>query len=204
MRLFIITTEQIFSGEAAIIHRLLSSGDEVMHLRKPQSTQQEMRGLLSQIDRSLHQRIVLHDHFLLLKEFNLRGIHLNRRNLSLPENMQKDAYSVSKSCHSIDELENIEEFDYVFLSPVFDSISKSGYPSAFNMDMLTEASRKGLINEKVIALGGINESTIPIAKSLGFGGVAVLGGLWENGRQAVYDGQALANKLLCFRELCKE
>lgn len=42
------------------------------------------------------------------------------------------------------------------------------------------AKAKGIINTKVMALGGINEDTIPLAADYGFGGVAVLGALWAD------------------------
>lgn len=68
----------------------------------------------------------------------------------------------------------------MFLSPIFDSISKSGYNHAFTKEQLLEAKSRHLINEKVVALGGIDHKTIPFAVQYGFGGIAVLGSLWEN------------------------
>lgn len=88
--------------------------------------------------------------------------------------------SVSRSCHSIEELDHIEDIDYCFLSPIFDSISKKGYLSAFSKEELADASRKGIINSKVYALGGITPEHIPLLQEFGFGGVAVLGYLWED------------------------
>ena len=42
-------------------------------------------------------------------------------------------------------LETRDRFDYVFLSPIYNSISKEGYKSNFNLKDLKESS---LINEK--------------------------------------------------------
>ena len=85
--------------------------------------------------------------------------------------------------HSLKELEDCkEEYDYAFLSPIFDSISKSGYKSKFDLQEL----KKNLFHStdamggKAIALGGIDEDKIEIANELGFDGVAVLGALWIN------------------------
>jgi threonine dehydrogenase-like Zn-dependent dehydrogenase len=44
-------------------------------------------------------------------------------------------------------------------------------------ETLLSAKASGLINERVIALGGISPKTIPHAAAYGFGGVAVLGAL---------------------------
>lgn len=88
--------------------------------------------------------------------------------------------SVSRSCHSFEEVEAALDggCDYVFLSPVFDSISKPGYGSAFTPEQLQWARARGIINRRVVALGGIDAENIPVAALCGFGGVAVLGALW--------------------------
>ena len=177
MKLIIITLEDIIENEAYILNRLFEEGLLILHLRKPLSTEQEVYCLISQINVEYHNRIVLHDHFSLVNSFNLKGVHLNSRNENCPD---KVLSSVSRSCHSIECLELSDNFDYVFLSPVFDSISKSGYNHAFTVEQLTEAKNQKIITKKVIALGGINTETIPQVANYGFGGVAVLGGLWLN------------------------
>ncbi len=67
----------------------------------------------------------------------------------------------------------------MFLSPVFDSISKPGYGSRFSTEELREAAGKGLINAKVYALGGVDPSRFAELEALGFGGVALLGAAWQ-------------------------
>ena len=68
--------------------------------------------------------------------------------------------------------------DYLFLSPIFQSISKEGYGNGFPWYELEEARERGFINPKVFALGGIDASHIRQLKGLGFGGAVVLGALW--------------------------
>lgn len=177
MRLAVITQEKFIGNEALIINRLFDAGLLLLHLRKPQSTKGETEKLLKQISVEYYNRVVLHDHFSLLDQFPLKGVHLNSRN---PE-FGKKGYSVSKSCHTIEEIEiSADKFDYIFLSPVFNSISKKGYTGKFNPNEISEARNKGIINEKVFALGGIDISNINIVKHYGFGGVGVLGAVWSN------------------------
>ena len=71
------------------------------------------------------------------------------------------------------------DYDYLFLSPIFDSISKVGYKSGFNDEELLNASVDGIIDERVIALGGVTFDKIPYLKELHFGGVAMIGGLYN-------------------------
>jgi thiamine-phosphate pyrophosphorylase len=75
--------------------------------------------------------------------------------------------------------------DYVFLSPIFDSISKVGYQSSYTTDELTRARDEGVIDRNVIAMGGISLDRIPQVAELGFGGVALLGDVWSRANNRV-------------------
>ena len=80
----------------------------------------------------------------------------------------------------VDKLYKVfDNFNYVFLSPIFDSISKSDYKAAFEMSVLEDASARGIIDKKVMALGGVTAENMKTIKELGFGGAVVLGDLWD-------------------------
>lgn len=177
MYLIIITEPQFTDNEAAIIAQLLHWGVDLVHLRKPESSAEELAKLIEAIPTAYHNRLVLHDHFDLAAHFTLHGLHLNRRNSVLPPNHKG---TVSQSCHTLDEVKACKtKYDYVFLSPVFNSISKLGYTSAFTPKALSEAKKQGLIDQKVVALGGITAANIDKTKYYGFGGVALLGDIWS-------------------------
>ena len=107
----------------------------------------------------------------------LGGIHLNSRN-SLPSSYS--AGTVSRSCHSFAEVtEHKPIVDYLFLSPILDSISKTGYLSAFSEEDLIRASANGIIDYKVMALGGVTFESIPLLERLSFGGAVMLGDVWN-------------------------
>ena len=54
-----------------------------------------------------------------------------------------------RSCHSLEEVAKYKATcDYVFLSPIYDSISKEGYPSAYTTDSLQKARQAGIIDAK--------------------------------------------------------
>lgn len=177
MYLIIITEPQFTDNEAAIIAQLLRWGVDLVHLRKPESSAEELAKLIEAIPTAYHNRLVLHDHFDLAAHFTLHGLHLNHRNSVLPPNHKG---TVSQSCHTLDEVKVCKtKCDYVFLSPVFNSISKQGYTSAFTPKALSEAKKQGLIDQKVVALGGITAANIDKTKYYGFGGVALLGDIWS-------------------------
>ncbi len=178
MKRIVITLPEFFDGEADRITAMLDSGAARVHIRKPGSTADNMRRLLARIPPRLRERLSLHDRHELAAEFSIGGIHLNRRNPSLPADFRG---IVSRSCHSFAEIvkAKAEGCDYTFLSPIYDSISKPGYNSAFTPDNLTEAARQGIIDSSVYALGGITPAKFAEIDAYGFGGAAILGAAWQ-------------------------
>ena len=176
MQLIVITSPSPIAQEATKINALFAAGMEVLHLRKPDFSKKDYVKLLEEINANYHHKIKIHDFFELADNYNLSGVHLNARN---PHYAGNRKINTSKSCHSMEELDSIAGYDYVFLSPIFDSISKKGYRSNFSDETLSTASSKGKINQKVVALGGINRETLPLLKKYAFGGIAVLGSIWH-------------------------
>ena len=177
MKLIVITTETFFEGEVEAINLLFENGLEALHVRKPYATREETEIFIGQIRKNFHARIVIHDYYELTKLFDLKGIHLNSRNQEASS--ASPSLSTSLSCHSLEEVVESQLCDYVFLSPIFDSISKVGYKQGFTPEQLNEAKVRKIINDRVIALGGITTENIPMVYSYGFGGVAILGALWS-------------------------
>ena len=174
----VITRPDFFDAEAQQIIRHLHSGRvDFVHIRKPGASRDAVERLIRQIPSELYNRLVLHDHHDLAQEYHLHGVHLNSRNPHPPRDWQG---AVSCSCHSIDELaERKEPFAYMSLSPIFDSISKQGYQSAFTREQLLQAHRQGIIDNRVMALGGVTFDKIENVKQMGFGGAMILGDAWK-------------------------
>lgn len=182
MRIIAITTPEFFPGESPLLACLLRLGVDRLHVRKPNADEAALRALLETLPVESRKRISLHDHHALAVELGLGGVHLNRRNPAAPAGFRG---IVSRSCHSLAEVERAKgETDYLFLSPIFDSLSKAGYGSRFTIEELRAAGQAGTIDEKVIALGGLSTRTLREALTIPFGGLAFLGALWgdESGR----------------------
>ena len=177
MRIIAITTPKVDDNDAYLIKRLLEGGIDIIHLRKPESDIHACRQLLKALTKEEREQIIVHDFPELYDEFSLKGIHINRNVSSLPN----DYIGLrTRSCHSLEEVKRYKnEYDYLFLSPIFDSISKVGYRAGFRKEELQEASMKGIIDEKVVALGGVTFESIAYLKGLNFGGVAMIGGIYN-------------------------
>ena len=186
MRFIAITTPKVDDNDVYLIKRLLEGGIDIIHLRKPDSDIHECRKLLKALTKEEREQIVIHDFPELYDEFSLKGIHINRNLLSLPADYIGFR---TRSCHSLEEVKQYkDEYDYLFLSPIFDSISKVGYRSGFRKEELEKASMDGIIDEKVVALGGVTFDSIAYLKGLNFGGVAMIGGIYNlNGLNRLKD-----------------
>jgi thiamine-phosphate pyrophosphorylase len=194
MKLIVITSPQFIGGEASYITSMLQKGIDLVHLRKPESSPCDCAKLLDAIPEELHRRIVIHYHHCLCKDYHLGGMHISPYHMS--QTLPRYGGTISRSCHSIDEIVSFKSsYDYLFLSPIFNSISKQGYHGAFSASQLQEAQQKGIIDNKVIALGGITANNLSIVKQLGFGGAALLGDVWQQAGTKKLDNYL--NQLIC-------
>lgn len=163
----------MFRGEPDAIQHLLNSGYGAVHIRKPYSSEKELRNLLSTLPIGCLNKIVLHDHFELTQSFPVGGVHLNSRHPQPPSGFKG---TISRSCHTIDEIERYKnQCEYLFLSPIYDSISKPDYRSPFSKKQLEQARNAGIIDNKVYALGGVTHARLGEIDDLGFGGAAFMG-----------------------------
>lgn len=177
MRIVVITEEGFAKGEAAAVRQLLDQGADRVHLRKPGAAEADVRRLIESLPEEYYPRLTLHDRLPLAAEYGIGGVHLNSRNPEVPDGFDG---LVSRSCHSLEEVAAHSREDYVFLSPIFDSISKSGYRSAFTREQLRVAAEEGIVGPRVAALGGVRPEHLPLLREWGFGGAALLGCVWSD------------------------
>lgn len=184
-----ITRPDFYAGEARQITELLETCRvDIIHLRKPQAKPEQVAALLQELAPEVRKHLMIHDFFALAPGFGLRGIHLNGRHPDIPPYIT-GAYRVSCGCHTISELvaqksrvdfEGKPLMDYLFLSPVFDSISKPGYYAAFAPEVMAKAGKMGIIDQRVIALGGVTPHRFDQLAQWHFGGAAMLGHIWKS------------------------
>jgi thiamine-phosphate pyrophosphorylase len=177
MKLIVITSPTFFVEEDQIITVLFEEGLDILHLRKPETAAMYSERLLTLIPEKYHKRIVTHEHFYMKKEFNLMGIHLNRRS---PREPHDYAGHISCSCRTIEELAKKKHFyDYIFLKGMYEDHPDGGSLSNFTAEEIRKAAKKGLINTDVMAFGGITPENIPEVKDFGFGGAVIMNDLWN-------------------------
>ena len=165
---------------------LLIRGLDRFHLRKPHSQKREVQNMLLSLGAKYASRVILHSHHSLGEIIKVKGIHvpeymrtklLNKEWKDFISKAKGNGYSLSVSIHQPDQLEWLDsQIDYVFMSPVFDSISKSDYMAS---PYWKHAYKTYPYRGKRIALGGIDKDNVAIAAERGFDGIAVLGAIWK-------------------------
>lgn len=171
MKLIAITTPDFRTGEDHDICRLIDRGWERVHIRKPGGSLEDITDLIEKIPAFYYPAISIHDHFELAIKYGLGGVHLNSRFPRPPFGWQG---MVSRSCHTIEEITQYSDLDYITLSPIFDSISKPGYRSRFTPETLRTANL-----DNAYALGGVTFARLHELSALGFKGAAMMSGAWK-------------------------
>jgi thiamine-phosphate pyrophosphorylase len=183
MELIVISHPEAIDNEAKLINLLFAAGMKRFHLRKPFATPVELTGLLNDIDSAYLAHVALHQHYELAKQFPISRFHhpakvrLDAKNV-MTEHKSTGFDSLSTSIHDLLELQSLNNYNYAFFSPVFDSISKPEYKRNVPEDFSLE---RGDCKARIIALGGINHTNISQVKGMNFDGAAVLGSVWLGG-----------------------
>ncbi len=176
MKLIIQTLPTYFVEEDKIITALFEEGMDVLHINKPESEPLYMERLLSLLPTKVYGKIVIHQNYYLMKEHDLKGIHIDDPNVPVPDGFKRH---ISRSTNKISDLKSFKkECDYVMLHSLFDSLHDE-VKASLTIEEMQEARRAGLIDKHVYALGGMSLENVQQAKDMGFGGVVICGDLWN-------------------------
>jgi thiamine-phosphate pyrophosphorylase len=182
--MIVITNPIPIANEINTIHSLFENGLELLHVRKPDFSEAEIKSFLSEIKLDLRQRLVLHSHHQLAAQFGIDRIHFTEKTRTeTPEENLNDwkekGFTLSTSVHQMIDFNELSYvFDYAFFGPVFESISKPNYIS--NLDFKKELEQRNNNKAALIAVGGIKSDNIKTGLKYGFDDVALLGTIWRS------------------------
>lgn len=177
MKLIVMTAPTFFVEEDKILTSLFDEGMDSLHLYKPHSSPLYAERLLMLLREDDRSKITIHEAFRLKKEYGLRGIHIDDAATPVPDGYRG---RVTRTCDSLDEArETKRQCDYVFLNNTFGKTDKDTSAAPLTAEELADGSRRGIIDRRVYAYGGVTEDNIRMARELGFGGVVVCDDLWE-------------------------
>jgi thiamine-phosphate pyrophosphorylase len=182
MEIALLSSPTPVAREAERINDYLDLGPAVFHLRKPALPETAMVRLLERISVDHLSKVALHSHHHIADALGITRLHYPEplRGITPPDVLEEQSakgIKLSTSVHQVDTLWDLPEvFSYAFLSPIFPSISKQGYGGPF------EAEKWAKVKESPIStygLGGIDHLNLPILKTMGFEGAALMGSIWK-------------------------
>jgi thiamine-phosphate pyrophosphorylase len=182
--MIIITNPTAIANEISLIHSLFKEGMALLHIRKPDFSEEEMNTFVTEIRLEYRNRLVLHSHHHLAKALVIHHIHFtenNRKALTRKqlETSKKQDFTLSTSTHSIEDFNELDPaFDYAFISPVFTSISKEHYHPKTNL--FEQIKKRTNHKTQLIALSGISADNMQQTLISGFDDVALLGIIWKS------------------------
>ena len=188
MKLFLISPPHSVADEVPLVNEMLDLGLARFHVRKPTWSPAEIAAYVAGIPARHRARLVLHSHPSLVAELGLGGMHLtasSRAALATGPPRLRPGQTLSTSFHTLAEItHHRRRYDYVFLSPIFDSLSKAQYAAAFDLRevaaVLGRLPGRAVYVPQVMALGGIEGYRLASVRQAGFAGAAVLGAVWQS------------------------
>jgi thiamine-phosphate pyrophosphorylase len=122
-KLIILSQPDFHNGEIATLVSLFENGLELFHLRKPSSTEYEMKAYIDQIPKIYHNRIILHSNYSLAMVCVIKGIHCTSKGRDEFYEYEDFPIQKSVSTHGFCEAGMVDEsFAYAFISPIFNII----------------------------------------------------------------------------------
>ena len=176
----LISPETDIHDEIDLLNEMFRQGLTHFHLRKPNKSSIDLEKYLERIDSKYLKNVVMHLHHDLVEKKGLRGYHFQeqaRLDLGTKADQlirlhQSKGYSCSSSFHEPADISACTvTYDYRLLSPVFSSISKQGYEG--------RGFAISHIHQKIVGMGGVDAENIEKIKEMGYGGIGVLGGVWN-------------------------
>ena len=187
--------------EFEIIDDLFKAGLYRLHVRKQKFSSRQMKRYLKNISSKYRRKVIIHSHHGLASRYRLGGVHLTEKarlnifaklRVSLLKLSRPDLV-VTTSFHKLSDMEkNTQSFHYVFLSPVFESISKKEHSPNYSLATISRSLEKK-DKLKVFALGGVDASKIIFCKQTGFYGIGLLGTIW-NSEDPIEDFKTIMEK----------
>lgn len=205
MQLIVVSSPKKKEEEIVHLIRMFDAGLERFHLRKPGVSKKYLKEFIEQIPKKYRNRVIIHSSHRYALRYKLGGIHISKKHRKkifqlrikiMWYRMRRPGLIVTRSCHKLGDLTHTHvAYNYVFLSPIYDSISANTLSGGFN--------KRGLISSmehsplKVAAMGGVIPERFQQLADLGFYGFAMLGYIWNNDDPT----EAFENSLKFWKEL---
>lgn len=179
-------------NEIEEVVRMFDAGLEHFHIRKPRMNKNQLSEYIKRFPDKFRNRMIIHSYHGLADQYKLGGIHLSREHrkrgklydLRLwTKRKLKPEMVITRTFHKLtDVTSDRRNYTYAFLSPVFDSVTRSSLAGGFSKRALLIIIPQA--RQPIYALGGVTLERLHECAENGFHGVAFHGSVWEGERSA--------------------
>lgn len=202
LKLYLVTDEKLAGGRDLewIVQEAVRGGVTMVQLREKEASTREFVATASRLKCALATSavpLIINDRIDVALAVDADGVHIGQSDM--PYDIARQLLGPDKiiglSVESIDDVReaNLLDVDYIGVSPVFATPTKTDTAAPFGLDGLRKAVR--ISRHPIVGIGGINLQTAPEVMRAGADGIAVVSALMaaETPREA-------AEKLLeCIR-----
>lgn len=192
MKIILISDYEPIINEIDLVVKLFEKGLTYFHIRKRNFSYVQLYDFIMSIPQKYHKHCIIDEHLELAYSLGLKGVHFTKQNtiekyaklnqMSITDVIEKFGH-ISYTLHTLKDLNELKKLDYkynyVLLSPVFDSISNIGYNSKLNINAIKSFLGKNKNLTNVIAVGGVTDQRVRDVIDNNFAGAAILGHIWE-------------------------
>jgi thiamine-phosphate pyrophosphorylase len=179
--LYVVTDERLSRGlsHVEIARRAARGGADVIQLRDKGLSGRDLYSVAKQVRAVLDRRDILfivNDRVDVALATGADGVHLGQSDIPLlaVRAMVPQGFIIGVSVGNVEQAVEAERSgaDYIALSPVFDTASKSDAGAGHGLTTLSEI--RSMIDIPLVAIGGIDESNLCQVIEAGADGVAVV------------------------------
>lgn len=195
--LYLVTDSGVTSGRnlVAMVDKAVSGGVTMVQVREKHSETGDFVDLAMKMKEVLapyHVPLIINDRIDVALAVDADGVHIGQKDMpyALARQILEPGKIIGLSIETLDELEvaNDQDVDYVAASPVFATPTKTDTARPWGLDGLREFCLRSA--HPVVAIGGMNESTVTEVMEAGADGVAVVSAIL-----AADDPQAAARNI---------
>lgn len=181
LRLYLVTDRALSLGRDLewVVGEAVKGGVSMVQLREKDMDTRGFIGLGSRLLRLLRPLgvpLIINDRVDVALAVDADGVHIGQSDMpyETARRLLGPDKIIGLSVENMDELRQAEslDVDYVAVSPVYSTATKTDTAAPFGLDGLREAVR--LTRHPVVAIGGMNENTAPAVFAAGADGIAVV------------------------------
>ncbi len=188
MEIAVISCSHDEVNEIEEVVRMFDAGLKHFHIRKPRKNKQELSDYIQRFPHKFRKQLILHTYHGLASQFKLGGIHLSREHrkrnnlyalrLWVRRKLNPNLI-VTRTFHKLTDItQDKRTYTYAFLSPVFDSVTRSSLAGGFSRRALHIIIPQA--KQPIYALGGITVDRLTEVSENGFYGATFHGSIWDN------------------------